>query len=67
MSRHYQTDAASGHWFNKNVYVQGDIYAGSNYNMSVPVMKELYSNTTGSQSVNIGESTSNYSLYILTW
>ena len=34
---------------------------------SVPVMKELYSNTTGSQSVNIGESTSNYSLYILTW
>lgn len=28
---HHQTDAPNGHWFNKSVSVQGDIYAGTNY------------------------------------
>lgn len=28
---HYQTNSPSGHWFNKNVSVQGNIYAGTNY------------------------------------
>lgn len=32
---HYNTDASSGHWFNKRVYVAGDIYAGSSYNQKV--------------------------------
>lgn len=32
---HYQTDAPNGHWFNKRVDVQGEIYAGANYNQRV--------------------------------
>lgn len=32
---HYTTSASTGHWFNKNVYVQGEIYAGSSYNKKV--------------------------------
>ena len=28
---HYNTNSPSGHWFNKNVSVQGNIYAGTNY------------------------------------
>lgn len=32
---HYETDAPSGHWFNTNVSVQGEIYAGAAYNQKV--------------------------------
>lgn len=32
---HYSTDAPTGHWFNKRVSVQGEIYAGANYNQLV--------------------------------
>lgn len=32
---HYETDAPRGHWFNTNVSVQGEIYAGTNYNQKV--------------------------------
>lgn len=32
---HYSTNASVGHWFNKAVYVQGEIYAGSSYNKRV--------------------------------
>ena len=32
---HYSTNASVGHWFNKSVYVQGEIYAGSSYNKRV--------------------------------
>ena len=32
---HYSTSASVGHWFNKAVYVQGEIYAGSSYNKRV--------------------------------
>lgn len=32
---HYMTDADVGHWFNKDLRVQGDIYCGSNYNIKV--------------------------------
>lgn len=28
---HYYTDATNGHWFNTNLYVKGNIYAGTNY------------------------------------
>ena len=28
---HYNTNSPSGHWFNKNVSVQGNIYAGNGY------------------------------------
>ncbi|MGL5099677.1 MAG: hypothetical protein ACRC6B_06540, partial [Fusobacteriaceae bacterium] len=32
---HYSTTADEGHWFNKNVRVQGDIYCGPSYNQLV--------------------------------
>ena len=32
-----------------------------------PKIKELYSNSTGSTSVDIGESSSNYGMYIISW
>lgn len=32
---HHSTDATSGHWFNKDVAVQGNIYCGSSYNTKV--------------------------------
>ena len=28
---HYRTNSSGGHWFNKSVAVQGNIYAGTNY------------------------------------
>lgn len=28
---HHQTNADWGHWFNKNIYVNGDIYGGPSY------------------------------------
>lgn len=32
---HYSTSASTGHWFNKSVYVAGEIYAGTSYNQRV--------------------------------
>lgn len=32
---HYETDATQGHWFNKNVSVKGEIYAGLEYDQKV--------------------------------
>ena len=32
---HYQTDATNGHWFNKAVFVMGEIYAGGDYRQRV--------------------------------
>ena len=32
---HYRTTAPSGHWFDKSVRVQGEIYAGSGYSQTV--------------------------------
>lgn len=32
---HYSTTASVGHWFNKQIRVQGEIYAGSGYNQKV--------------------------------
>lgn len=40
---HYITNADVGHWFNKNVSVQGNIYAGSSYNKLV-LTEENYTN-----------------------
>ena len=43
---HYSTNASVGHWFNKAVYVQGEIYAGSSYNQRVYHMGNvIYSST----------------------
>ena len=37
---HYSTDAPY-HWFNKSVYVQGDVIAGSSYNRRLAYADEL--------------------------
>jgi hypothetical protein len=36
---HYNTDAAKGHYFNKNLYVDGDIYGGASFNEYVMRVK----------------------------
>lgn len=41
---HYQTDAPS-HWFNKTVYVQGNVYGGDSYNRRLAYVDELPTNT----------------------
>ncbi len=48
---HYVTNANS-HWFNKNVLVQGDVYAGSSYNRRLAYRDELptFSSGTGDPS-----------------
>ena len=43
---HYSTSASVGHWFNKSVYVAGEIYAGTSYNQIVYHMGNIiYSST----------------------
>ena len=32
---HHSTDASNGHWFNKDIAVQGNIYCGNSYNTKV--------------------------------
>lgn len=53
---HYSTNADVGHWFNKNVYVAGDIYKGANYDQYVPhlggYIPDVNAGTSGS--VDIG-------------
>ena len=46
---HYSTTASAGHWFNKAVYVAGEIYAGSSYNQRVYHMGNI---VYGSQPTN---------------
>lgn len=38
---HHSTNATSGHWFNKNIYVAGNIYGGTSYNRLVPFKDEI--------------------------
>lgn len=52
---HYSTNADSGHWFNTNVRVQGDIYCGNSYDKKVISEDGGYlSNQLISHSVNGG-------------
>lgn len=41
---HYST-TADNHWFNKPVYVQGDVYAGSSYNRRLMYRDEIRTHT----------------------
>jgi hypothetical protein len=38
---HFSTDASYGFYFNKNIYLSGDVYAGSGYNQKLYGAKEM--------------------------
>lgn len=50
---HHNTNASSGHWFNKNVYVAGNVYGGSSYNRILAFKDEINSQVGGSKSAQM--------------
>lgn len=50
---HYNTNASVGHWFNKNVYVSGNVYGGSSYNRILAFKDEINSQVGGSKSAQM--------------
>lgn len=50
---HYVTNARAGHWFNKNVYVLGNVYGGSSYNRILAFKDEINSQVGGSKSAQM--------------
>lgn len=50
---HYYTNASAGHWFNKNVYVSGNVYGGSSYNRILAFKDEINSQVGGSKSAQM--------------
>jgi hypothetical protein len=50
---HYNTDASSGHWFNKNVYVAGNVYGGTSYNRVLAFKDAINSQVGGSKSAQM--------------
>ena len=50
---HYNTNASSGHWFNKNVCVSGNVYGGSSYNRILAFKDEINSQVGGSKSAQM--------------
>lgn len=50
---HHNTNASSGHWFNKNVYVAGNVYGGASYNRILAFKDEINSQVGGSKSAQM--------------
>lgn len=50
---HHNTSASSGHWFNKNVYVVGNVYGGSSYDRILAFKDEINSQVGGSKSAQM--------------
>lgn len=50
---HHSTNASAGHWFNKNVYVSGNVYGGSSYNRILAFKDEINSQVGGSKSAQM--------------
>lgn len=50
---HYNTNASTGHWFNKNVYVSGNVYGGSSYNRILAFKDKINSQVGGSKSAQM--------------
>ena len=50
---HYRTTASAGHWFNKNVYVSGNVYGGSSYSRILAFKDEINSQVGGSKSAQM--------------
>lgn len=49
----HNTNASAGHWFNKNVYVSGNVYGGSSYNRILAFKDEINSQVGGSKSAQM--------------
>ena len=50
---HHNTNASVGHWFNKNVYVAGNVYGGTSYNRILAFKDEINSQVGGSKSAQM--------------
>lgn len=50
---HHNTNASAGHWFNKNVYVAGNVYGGTSYNRILAFNDEINSQVGGSKNVQM--------------
>lgn len=50
---HYNTNASTGHWFNKDVYVSGNVYGGSSYNRILAFKDKINSQVGGSKSAQM--------------
>lgn len=50
---HHNTNASAGHWFNKNVYVSGNVYGGSSYDRILAFKDEINSQVGGSKSAQM--------------
>lgn len=50
---HHNTNASVGHWFNKTVYVSGNVYAGAAYNRILAFKDEINSQVGGSKSAQM--------------
>lgn len=50
---HHNTNASAGHWFNKDVYVSGNVYGGSSYNRILAFKDEINSQVGGSKSAQM--------------
>lgn len=50
---YHNTNASAGHWFNKNVYVSGNVYGGSSYNRILAFKDEINSQVGGSKSAQM--------------
>lgn len=50
---HHNTNASVGHWFNKNVYVSGNVYGGSSYDRILAFKDEINSQVGGSKSAQM--------------
>ena len=49
----HNTNASAGHWFNKNVYVAGNVYGGTSYNRILAFKDEINSQVGGSKSAQM--------------
>lgn len=50
---HHSTNASAGHWFNKNIYVAGNVYGGTSYNRILAFKDEINSQVGGSKSAQM--------------
>lgn len=50
---HHNTSAIEGHWFNKNVYVLGNVYGGSTFKRILAFKDEINSQVGGSKSAQM--------------
>lgn len=60
---HYTTNGANGHWFNTNVKVQGNVYAGSNYDLKLAYDRDLWYNGIAAPSNNLNNAIHNGCYY----